>query len=104
MSCYFIVSVFINNKEDIAKYKEYIDEVKPIVDKFGGKYLVRTENISALNEKWKPDRIIIIEFPSRKELDDCFASYEYQMIKSKRENSVDSRAVIAEGMINNENM
>ena len=40
---------------------------------------------------------IVIRFPSREELDACFASDEYRQIKHEREDNVDARALIVEG-------
>jgi len=37
MAAYFIVDVRISNANDRQKYDEYIEKVKPIVEKFGGK-------------------------------------------------------------------
>lgn len=46
--------------------------------------------------------MIVIEFPSREQLEACFSSEQYQNIKQKRENSVRSMAVIAQGVDENE--
>lgn len=101
MKYYFIVTTYFE-KDNEGSYRDYIQEVKPIVERFGGKYLVRTEDIAHLSEDWKPDRIIIIEFPSKELLDSCFCSEQYQKIKSKRENSVKSMAIIVKGAMENE--
>ena len=57
---------------------------------------MRTENVTALSPLRKPDRVIIICFPSREKLDACFASEEYRRIMYKRIESVDARALIVE--------
>ncbi|MDE7228908.1 MAG: DUF1330 domain-containing protein [Oscillospiraceae bacterium] len=98
MSWYFIVDTYIDEQAGRGEYDEYIRLVKPIVEKYGGKYLVRTENITALSVKRTPNRAIVIKFDSREQLDKCFSSDEYKAIMSKRTNSVDSRAIIAEGL------
>ena len=90
---YFIIDTYIQALEN-HDYEIYITEVKPIVEFYGGEYLVRTNNVICLNEKRQPQRVIIIKFPSKKLLDDCFASDEYKKIMLKRENSVDSRGII----------
>ena len=97
MPCYFIVDVYIDSSKGRGSYDHYIEMVKPIVLSYGGEYLVRTESVTALSELRKPDRVIIIRFPSREKLDACFSSDEYRRIMSDRENSVDARAVIVEG-------
>lgn len=94
---YFIVTIHSDNIEEINDYQEYIELVKPIVESYGGRYLVRSNKITALQNKWIPDRVIIIEWKTREQLEACFSSKEYRAIAGKRENSVDSRAIIVEG-------
>ena len=98
MCCYFIASIHTATPQSQSEYRDYIRLVKPIVEQHSGVYLVRTEKLTALGSSWNPDRLIIIRFPDREHLDRCFQSEEYRHIAGKRENSVDSRAVIAEGI------
>lgn len=97
MSAYFIVSVTIDHSDREA-YDEYILKVKPIVEQFGGEYLVRTNKVDAWSDKWSPDRVIVIRFDDRATLDRCFGSQEYRAIKGLREGSVDARAIIVDGL------
>lgn len=92
---YFIVTTYFEGKNE-GSYAEYIEKVKPIVEKHGGRYLTRSEQVTALSEKWTPQRVIVIEFDSREQLDTCFSSEEYRAISYLRENSVDARAIIVE--------
>jgi uncharacterized protein (DUF1330 family) len=100
MACFFIVDTYIDKNKGRGSYDDYIEQVKPIVESYGGEYLVRTENVTALSPLRKPDRVIIIRFPSREKLDACFASDEYRRIMHERANSVDARAVIVEDAAN----
>ena len=96
MSCYFVIDTYIDPDKGRREYDEYIELVKPIVEAHNGEYLVRSEKIIPLSEARNPQRIIIIRFPSKKELFDCFSSQEYRNIQEKRISSVDARAVIVE--------
>lgn len=96
MSYYFIVTVSSTSGAD-TPYDSYIRKVKPIVERHGGEYLVRTNEVIPLSAAWKPDRVIVIRFPSRENLERCFASEEYRQIKSLREDTVDSHAIIVKG-------
>lgn len=98
MSWYFMVDVYIDETKGRGEYDEYIREVKPIVESYGGRYLVRTENIQPFCKERRPQRVILIRFENRESLETCFSSPEYRAIMSKRANSVDSRAIIAEGL------
>ena len=100
MACFFIVDTYIDENKGRGSYDDYIEQVKPIVERYGGKYLARTENVTALSPLRKPDRVIIIRFPSREKLDACFASDEYRRIMHERVDSVDARAVIIEDAAN----
>ena len=96
MACFFIIDVYIDESKGRGSYDDYIEKVKPIVEKYGGEYIARTENVTSLSPLRKPDRVIIIKFPSREKLDACFSSEEYRQIMHERIDSVDARAVIAE--------
>lgn len=49
MRCYFIVDTYIDENKGRGLYDEYIQKVKPIVEGFGGEYLVRSEQITSLH-------------------------------------------------------
>ena len=81
MSVYFIVNVTIKNPADRSLYDKYIEAVKPIVESYGGKYIVRRELVTPVSGGWKPDRIIVIEFPAKERLDACFRSEDTGALK-----------------------
>jgi uncharacterized protein (DUF1330 family) len=49
MSVFFIISIQIDLENERNPYDEYIELVKPIVEKYSGKYIVRSEKITYLN-------------------------------------------------------
>ena len=97
MGCYFMVSVRIDRPDKRPLYEEYIRRVKPLVESFGGEYLVRSEHLEYGGGDWRPDRVIVIRFPDRAALDRCFGSPEYAEMKDLRIASVAASVVIAEG-------
>lgn len=97
MACYFMIDTYIPDSGNRGEYDYYIKKVKPIVESYGGEYLVRTEEVESLSDKRVPQRVILIKFPSKDKLKECFACQEYRAIMSKRVNSVDARAIIVEG-------
>jgi len=100
MACFFIVDTYIDKNKGRGSYDDYIEQVKPIVESYGGEYLARSENVTALSPLRKPDRVIIVRFQSREKLDACFASDEYRRIMHELTDSVDARAVIVEDAAN----
>lgn len=92
---YFVATIY-RDKGMNKEYVDYMKKVVPIVEKYNGRYLIRSEKITALNADWKPDRVIIIEFETKEHLEKCFSSEEYKSIACLRENSVVSNAIIIE--------
>lgn len=96
MSCYFINNVYFK-KNKPQNYEEYIKKVIPIVEKYGGKYLIRSEDVFSFDMDYIPSRVIIIEFQNKKDIFKCFNSKEYKKIMNLRKESVKSRAIIVGG-------
>lgn len=96
MSCYFLIDTYIDGQKGRGLYDDYINKVKPIVESYGGEYLLRSEKVSSLSTQRTPQRVIVIRFPDRKKLETCFQSEEYKTIAHKRAESVDARAIIVE--------
>ena len=84
MSCFFMIDVYIDGERGRGMYDSYIRKVRPIVERFGGRYLVRTENVFSLSPSRNPQRVILIEFPDREALNACFSSDEYKAIAGER--------------------
>ena len=53
MSCYFIISVFLEPGKDRTDYDDYIRLVRPIVEEYGGRYVVRSEGIEYMGKDWQ---------------------------------------------------
>lgn len=96
MSCYFLIDTYIDEERGRGLYDDYIAKVKPIVESYGGEYLLRSEKVSSLSPQRTPKRVIVIRFPNREKLEACFQSNEYKAIAFERAESVDAQAIIVE--------
>ena len=96
MSVYMIIDSKIKN---IEKYRQYLDQVTPLVTKYGGRYHVRGEKIKSL-EAWKPERIIVIKFPTESHIRSWLASPEYKAIALLREQGAETQATLVDGYLN----
>ena len=95
MSAYFIVHINVNNPNN---YKEYISKVTPIVENFGGKYIVRGGKSTNVEGKWPYERTVVLKFPSYEMVEKWHNSDEYKPIKKIREDNAECNAIIIEGM------
>jgi uncharacterized protein (DUF1330 family) len=82
MPAYLIAEHIIT---DEAKFREYRTKVEPMMAKHGGCYLT-TGAAHKLPEggHWKPERVVIIEFPDMNSLDAWYNSPEYQPLITLR--------------------
>ena len=93
MSLFMIIQ---SKVKDAEKYDQYIDQVSPIIEKYGGHYHVRGENIQSFGS-WKPERVIVIEFQSDDQIQNWLKSPEYTAIAPLREEGANTQAIIVEG-------
>jgi uncharacterized protein (DUF1330 family) len=70
---------------DPVKFGEYVTKVRPMIAKHGGRYLTKGST-HKLPEggHWKPERVVIIEFPDMDALDTWYNSPEYQPLIALR--------------------
>jgi len=93
MSVYMIIDSTV---KDQKKYQQYIDQVSSIVAKHGGRYHVRGGEIKSLGT-WRPERIIVLEFPTQERIQKWLASEEYKAMAPLREEGAETQAIIVKG-------
>ncbi|MDA9657432.1 DUF1330 domain-containing protein [Alphaproteobacteria bacterium] len=93
---YLLVDVDIHN---IDEYKKYLNKVKPMVEKFGGKYLIKGGEIDAKEtDLWKPKRIVLVQFPNKVSALNWYNSEEYRPLKNLRLNNATSNILFIKGV------
>ena len=97
MSGYVIANIDVKNPE---AYKEYIDKVKPIVEKFAGEYLVRAGEYKVIDGEWKYPRTVVIKFPTYEKALEWYNSEEYKPVKPIRLENTLTNAIIIKGAEN----
>ena len=92
MSGFAIFNIEIKKPEE---YKEYVDKVKPIAEKFGGEYIVRGGETTIVEGNWTYPRTVVIKFPSYEKALEWYKSEEYKPVKQIRlDNSVANGIII----------
>ena len=93
---YMIGDVDIKN---INEYKKYMEKVKPIIESYSGEYLIRGGEIDSLETNlWKPTRIVLVKFPSKKLAMEWYNSDEYKPYKKIRFENATSNILMVEGL------
>ena len=95
MSGYVIVELEIT---DAAKFERYRELVPAIIEKYGGRYLVRGGDPETLEGDWSPKRIVVLEFESTQKAKKFLDSEEYGPVKQMRLESANTNMIVAEGV------
>ena len=93
MPAYLIAEQII---KDEIKFEQYKNAVMPLIARFGGKYLTKGTPKILAGKVWKPERIIIVEFPDMAALDAWYASPEYQPLMKLRDEGATVMAIALE--------
>jgi uncharacterized protein (DUF1330 family) len=94
MSAYFIVDLDIR---DHVGFQAYARAVGPVLEKFGARYLVSGEAgeaIEVLEGDWRPQKITVIEFPSRARAKEFFGSPEFREVVGLRHKSAKTNLIL----------
>ena len=83
---------------DKEKYMQYVGKVPAIVEKFGGRYMIRGGKTTVIDGDWNPLRFIMIEFENMDKFNAWWNSAEYKAVAPLREESAKTNAVVIEGI------
>lgn len=101
MSAYVVAMMTVNDAET---YAQYTDRTPAIVKKYGGKFLTRGESISCPEGQPYDGRLVILEFPSKADIDAWFNDPDYQEAMTfRRASSTMNYLLVQEGGNNTEN-
>ncbi len=95
MSAFVVIQIQVH---DPVSYEEYRVAATPTVAQYGGKYLVRGGRVETVEGAWKPQRFVILEFPTLERAQAWHASPEYQAIAPIRYRAATSEMIMAEGL------
>ncbi|HIF71952.1 MAG TPA: DUF1330 domain-containing protein [Dehalococcoidia bacterium] len=95
MSAYVIVDIDVKDQE---AYEEYRRLVPPLIEKYGGRYIVRGGEITPGEGDWDLHRVVILKFPSTEKALALFSADEYAPVAAIRHKAADSKTFIVEGI------
>ena len=95
MSAYVIVDVTVH---DPGRYEGYKKQAFDTVTAYGGRYIARGGTTEVLEGEWKPNRLVILEFPSLARAKEWLNSPEYAAPRALRHRTASTNMVVVEGM------
>ena len=96
MAAYVIGRVQVRNSDWVA---EYGPKTAALVEKHGGKFLVRRGKMEKLEGKeGLPDVVVVIEFPSMDQAKAWHSDPDYAPMIKLRQTSADAEIMVVEGV------
>jgi uncharacterized protein (DUF1330 family) len=94
VKAYLVLDLSIS---DFAGFKRYIAEIPTHMSRHGGKYIVQGVPPTPIEGDWTPERMVIIEFPSRGNAEAFLGDPEIQDLFRIRHTTTTSRLVLVDG-------
>ena len=96
MKAYLVLDFTIN---DFAGFRKYIAEIPAFIAKYSGQYIVRGVEPTTIEGDWKPERMVILEFPARENAEAFLGDPELQDLFKVRHDTTTSKLVLVDGCI-----
>jgi uncharacterized protein (DUF1330 family) len=94
MKAYLVVDLTVN---DFAGFRRYIAEIPAFIAKHSGKFIVQGAQPTPIEGDWKPERMVIIEFPERERAEAFLGDPEVQDLFKVRHATTTSKLVLVDG-------
>jgi uncharacterized protein (DUF1330 family) len=94
VKAYLVLDLTIH---DLGRFRDYIERIPEYIRKHGGRYIVQGAEASVVEGDWRPERMVIIEFPSRDSAEHFLQDPEAQALFAIRHQTTTSRLVLVEG-------
>jgi uncharacterized protein (DUF1330 family) len=94
MKAYMIFEIEVT---DAATFEEYRQKAAAVIEKHGGKYIVRGGKTEALEGGWNPKRVVVLEFPSLAQAQQWYGSADYAPLIALRQKGSRAKAILVEG-------
>jgi len=94
MAAYIIAEVEVTDPETYAAYRA---QTPAVVERYGGRFIVRGGAAETLEGEGRPGRLVVIEFPDAVAARLFYGSPEYQAIIGIRHRAASSRLILVEG-------
>jgi uncharacterized protein (DUF1330 family) len=82
---------------DAEAMRRYVTEAPATVAAFGGKYLYRGNDVTALEGAWEHDRMVVVEFPSGQAARDWYDSPAYRPLRDLRQDAAEAIILLVGG-------
>ena len=94
MKAYLVLDFSV---KDGPSFMPYVEAIPAFIEKHGGRYVVRGEPPTVMEGDWAPERMVILEFPSRESAQAFLADSDAQPLFALRHRTTISKLVLVDG-------
>jgi uncharacterized protein (DUF1330 family) len=94
MKAYLVLDLTVS---DMSGFSKYIAEIPAYISKHSGRYIVRGVRPTVIEGDWKPERVVMIEFPTREKAQAFLSDPDIQNLFSIRHATTTSRLLLVDG-------
>jgi len=94
MTAYLVLDLTVN---DLADFMPYVAAIPAFIARHGGRYASKGADPVVMEGDWAPQRLVILELPSRGRAEAFLGDPEAQELFARRHRSTTSRLVLVEG-------
>jgi uncharacterized protein (DUF1330 family) len=94
MKAYLVLDFAIR---DLPGFMPYVAQIPAFIAKHGGRYVVQGAEPAVMEGDWAPERLVILEFPSRADAKAFLDDPDAQGLFALRHRTTDGRLVLVDG-------
>ena len=94
MKAYLVLDLTIH---DLAGFRPYVAGIPAFIVKHSGKYIVQGVQPTTMEGDWRPERMVVIEFPARENAEAFLSDPDCRDLFRVRHNTTTSKLVLVDG-------
>jgi uncharacterized protein (DUF1330 family) len=94
MKAYLVLDFSVS---DVPGFLPYVQAIPAFIEKHGGRYIVRGVEPTVMEGDWRPERMVVLEFPARENAEAFLKDPDAQALFDVRHRTTNSKLVLAEG-------
>lgn len=94
MKAYLVLDFSVH---DVPGFLPYVGAIPAFIEKHGGRYIVRGVEPTVMEGDWAPERMVILEFPSRENATAFLNDQDAQKLFARRHKTTTSKLVLVDG-------
>lgn len=93
MKAYLVLDLSVH---DFPGFLPYVSAIPAFIERHGGRYIVQGAEPTVIEGDWAPERMVIIEFPSRENATAFLGDPEAQALFALRHQTTNSKLVLVD--------